>query len=64
MAKVKSGGGLFHLRGTTEHTALCGDELDSNATEDGELTCPNCARAALQAIELTTKAERRLWRQL
>lgn len=62
MAKIlTTPDGVTHLRGKTG-TTLCGEY--SNAPTDGALTCPECAAIALQAIELSTKAERREWRKL
>jgi hypothetical protein len=65
MAKVLTGkDGVTHLRSDGTCTALCGELLATNAVSDGELTCPECAKVALLAVELVTKAEKRLWRQL
>lgn len=64
MAKVITGAdGITHLRGHGGE-ALCGEVCQSSAATDGVLTCKACALIALQAIELSTKVERRLWRQL
>ena len=64
MAKLLTGvDGITHLRGAAG--TLCGNTkaLDTGETE-GTLTCPECAKIALHAVELVTKAEKRLWRQL
>ena len=63
MAKVLTADGLFHLRGAGGQT-LCGVAPDSGAVEDAVLTCPECAKIALTAVELVTKAEKREWRKL
>ena len=64
MAKVITDpDGVTHLRGTLGH-ALCGEEANTAQVADGVLACPECAKIALAAIELSTKSERRLWRQL
>ncbi len=52
-----------HLRGAGDST-LCGQPLPSNGVTDGVLQCPKCAEIALLAVELVTKAEKRLWREL
>jgi hypothetical protein len=64
MAKVLTGvDELEHLRGAVG--TLCGAMTKENiAAHDGELSCPACADIALGAVELVTKAEKRLWRQL
>lgn len=65
MAKLVTGvDGTTHLR-TPDGSALCGNAkaLDSGETE-GTLTCPDCAKIALHAVELVTKAEKREWRKL
>jgi len=54
--------GMTHLRGHGEQS-LC-REMVGERVSDGVLTCPDCARTALKAIELSTKAERREWRKL
>ena len=66
MAKVILGDeGLNHLRGAN-HQSLCGAQLadDAGGERDDDLTCPACAAIALRAVELVTKAEKRLWRSL
>lgn len=67
MAKVLTGDdGLTHLRGGST-PYLCGKSLQEQGVtpvHDGVLTCPECAAIALNAVELVTKAEKRLWRQL
>jgi len=65
MAKLRTGvDGVTHLRKLDGGT-LCGaaNMLDSGETE-GTLTCPECAKIALHAVELVTKAEKREWRKL
>ena len=63
MAKVLTDeGGTTHLRGM-DGTTLCGKAIGSSVTDD-TLTCPDCAEAALLAVELVTKAEKREWRKL
>ncbi len=54
--------GMTHLRGHGDQS-LCLEFISTEITK-GVLTCPDCARTALKAIELSTKAERRLWRTL
>ena len=62
MAKVLTDDeGVTHLRG--HNLALCGQHVDGAVT-DGTLTCPECAKIALNAVELVTKAEKREWRKL
>ena len=64
MAKVITGvDGITHLRG--QGGTLCGaaKALDTEV-HDGVLTCPQCAKIALDAVELVTKAEKREWRKL
>jgi len=51
-----------HLRGKTG--TLCGTAVFSDEVKDADMTCKGCADIALNAIELTTKAERRAWRSL
>ena len=64
MAKViTSTDGVTHLRGKGDST-LCGAEVKSLGETDGDLTCPHCAKVALHAMELVTKAEKREWRKL
>lgn len=65
MAKVLTGvDGSTHLRGEPIGT-LCRTEIPENSTVgDGTLTCPECAKIALRAVELVTKAEKREWRKL
>jgi len=55
---------ITHLRGATPTTTLCGETVSNTGVLDGELTCPECARIALQAVELVTKSEKRDWRKL
>lgn len=52
-----------HLRGPNAGT-LCGVVVFSDEVKDAVMTCKDCADAALKAIELTTKSERRAWRSL
>ena len=62
MAKVLTDlAGVTHLRGADG--TLCGDN-EPMALTDGTLTCPECAKIALLAVELVTKAEKREWRKL
>lgn len=62
MAKVTTDeAGITHLRGA--EGTLCGKNSSSSVT-DGVLTCPECAKIALDAVELVTKAEKREWRKL
>ena len=53
---------VTHLRGTTG--TLCGVVVFSDEVRDAVMTCKACATLVLNAIELTTKAERREWRKL
>lgn len=53
---------VTHLRGKSD--SLCGEPTGTDIVIDSSLTCTECARIALQAIELTTKVERREWRKL
>ena len=53
---------VTHLRGKVG--TLCGVVVYSDEVRDDAMTCKDCAEIALQAIELTTKSERRLWRKL
>ena len=64
MAKVIKAidNGITHLRGKND--SLCGELTGTDQVIDSPLTCKECARIALQAIELTTKTERREWRKL
>ena len=64
MAKLLTGvDGVEHLRGAVG--TLCGAMTAENITaHDGTLTCPVCAKIALDAVELVTKAEKREWRKL
>ena len=65
MAKVLTDNeGVTHLRADANGTTLCGASGDDSLVTDGELTCPACAKAALLAVELVTKAEKREWRKL
>ena len=52
-----------HLRGG-EGLTLCHVDLGEQTARDGDLTCSKCAEIALTAIELSTKKERKLWREL
>jgi len=54
--------GMTHLRGHGDQS-LC-REMTGTVVTEGVLTCPDCARTAMRAIELSTKAERREWRKL
>lgn len=64
MAKVLTDpSGMTHLKGKDGGT-LCGEAANNAEVADGVLTCPACAKLALAAIELTTKQERRGWREL
>jgi hypothetical protein len=54
---------IGHLRGPKTGT-LCGAVVFSDEAKDGTMTCKACGDAALKAIELSTKAERREWRRL
>lgn len=63
---IKDDEGVNHLRGNASDVeTLCGatSEKLSPVTE-GTLTCPQCAQIALNAIQLSTKAERKEWRKL
>lgn len=62
MAKVIEVAGAFHLR-HPEGTTLCGIDYEVKETE-GDMTCPECAKIALHAMELVTRAEKREWRKL
>lgn len=53
---------VTHLRGKTG--TLCGAAVYSDDVKDADMTCQDCANIALNAIELTTKSERRQWRKL
>ncbi len=65
MAKVlTTPDGITHLRGVGNRVTLCGKAVDKEGAVDGTLTCPECAKIALLAVELVTKAEKREWRQL
>ena len=65
MAKILTDeGGTTHLRADSIGTTLCGDTVSNKNVSDGELTCRECAQLALTAIELSTKKERKLWREL
>ena len=64
MAKVLTDpDGVTHLRGKDGGT-LCGEPATNTEVADGVLGCPECAKIALAAIELSTKSERREWRKL
>lgn len=53
---------MTHLRGKTG--TLCGAAVFSDEVKDDAMTCKACADLVLNAIELTTKGERRAWRKL
>lgn len=53
---------VTHLRGKAG--PLCGAVVFSDEVKDADMTCKACADVALNAIELTTKSERREWRRL
>ena len=53
---------VTHLRGAKG--TLCGKVDVSDSVHDDVLTCPDCAKTALLAVELVTKAEKREWRKL
>lgn len=55
--------GVTHLRGHGAQS-LCREFVSAEPGHGGVLTCPDCARTAMRAIELSTKAERREWRKL
>lgn len=64
MAQVTDIEGVTHLNGD-DLTTLCGDfSADASKRINSELSCPKCARMALNAISLSTKTERKLWRKL
>ena len=64
MAKVLTDpDGVTHLRGCDGGT-LCGEPATNTEVADGELVCPECAKIALCAMSLVTKAEKREWRKL
>lgn len=66
MAKVLTDAdGITHLRmlSALGGEALCGKGVEGGES-DGVLTCPDCAKVALHAVELVTKAEKREWRKL
>ena len=63
MAKVVEAIGMNHLRGPADST-LCGHTVTQDEVMDGKLECAKCAALALNAIETSTKGERREWRQL
>lgn len=64
MAQVTDIEGVTHLNGTKLET-LCG-EFSANIDDrvEGVLTCRECANRALNAIQLSTKSERKEWRKL
>ena len=64
MAQVTEYEGVNHLNGKDD-TTLCG-EFSAMASKriEGVLNCPTCARMALTAISLSTKAERKEWKNL
>lgn len=66
MAKVihSSATDTYHLH-NGEGRVLCDPDREcTSSLVDGTLTCSSCAKIALAAIELSTKAERREWRKL
>lgn len=64
MAQVTEYAGETHLNGEAL-TTLCGEfSADADKRVEGELTCRKCANMALRAIELSTKKERKLWKEL
>jgi hypothetical protein len=64
MAQVTDIAGVTHLNGTSMET-LCGEfSADIDKRVEGVLTCPECAKRALNAIQLSTKSERKEWRKL
>ena len=65
MAKVLTDkDGVTHLRADSAGNALCTADTEGSLVTDGELTCPDCAKIALLAVELVTKSEKREWRKL
>ena len=65
MAQVILGeDGVSHLRSNQDDKTLCGWHNVDTHVEDNMLTCEHCAKAALTAIEGTTKKERKEWRDL
>jgi hypothetical protein len=64
MAKVINKDGEYHLRGAVDGETLCQVYVQDAQVEDNMLTCKSCADVALNAIELTTKKERKEWRSL
>lgn len=64
MAKILQDDDMIgHLRGPKTGT-LCGVVVFSDDVQEGAMTCKACGDAALKAIELSTKRERREWRRL
>jgi len=64
LAKVlTSDNDINHLRGADGMT-LCGIPRAGQGAVDGVMSCPECAKIALNAVELVTKAEKREWRKL
>lgn len=64
MAQVTEIEGVTHLSGD-DLTTLCGEfSANMNHRIEAPLTCPKCASMALNAIHLSTKAERKEWRKL
>ena len=55
--------GVSHLRGKGIES-LCGEPCNTDKVTDGVMTCCTCGQIALNAIHLTTKAERKEWRKL
>lgn len=65
MAQVlETDDGVTHLRSNQDDKSLCGSHIIDTHATDNMLTCEHCAKAALTAIELTTKKERKEWRDL
>lgn len=56
--------GITHLRSNQDDKTLCGQHVIDTHIEDNMLVCEHCAQAAITAIELTTKKERKEWRDL
>jgi hypothetical protein len=56
--------GITHLRSNNDDKGLCGVFIMDTHAEENMLVCEHCAKAALDAIEGTTKKERKEWRDL
>ena len=64
MVQITEIEGVNHLNGD-KLTTLCGTfSADADKRISADLTCSKCAQIALTAIELSTKKERKLWREL